>query len=121
VIRTAPPARTAGGPWLRLDDASVYNGIKCQPPAAVKGCFPKDRFTTGLDAKTVTCPAGVTVPIRPATGRHAGTARFAPACRACPLAAQCTTAKDGRTITIGPHEGPAGRRPLPPARPGLEG
>jgi Transposase DDE domain/Transposase domain (DUF772) len=88
----------------RLDDASVYNGIKCQPPAAVKGCFPKDRFTTGLDAKTVTCPAGVTVPIRPATGRHAGTARFAPACRACPLAAQCTTAKDGRTITIGPHE-----------------
>jgi hypothetical protein len=88
----------------RLDDASVYNGIKCQPPAAVKGCFPKDRFTIDLDAKTVTCPAGVTVPIRPATGRHAGTARFAPACRTCPLAAQCTTAKDGRTITIGPHE-----------------
>jgi hypothetical protein len=88
----------------RLDDASIYNGIKCQPPAAVKGCFPKDRFTIDLDAKTVTCPAGVTVPIRPATGRHAGTARFAPACRTCPLAAQCTTAKDGRTITIGPHE-----------------
>ena len=26
------------------------------------------------------------------------------ACRACPLAAQCTSAKEGRTITIGPHE-----------------
>jgi len=88
----------------RLDDAGIYNGIKCQPSAAVKGCFPKDRFTIDLDGKTVTCPAGVTAPIRPATGRHAGAARFGAACRACPLAAQCTTAKEGRTITIGPHE-----------------
>jgi hypothetical protein len=88
----------------RLDGAGVCNGIKCQPPPAVKGCFPKDRFTIDLDAGTVTCPAGVTMPIRPATGRHAGTARFAAACRGCPLAAQCTTAKEGRTITIGPHE-----------------
>jgi hypothetical protein len=88
----------------RLDGAGIYNGIKCQPPAAVKGCFPKDRFTIDLDGKTVTCPAGVTVPIRPATGRHAGAARFGVACRTCPLAAQCTTAKEGRTITIGPHE-----------------
>ena len=44
------------------------------------------------------------MPIQAATGRHAGTARFGAACRACPLAAQCTTAHDGRTITIGPHE-----------------
>jgi hypothetical protein len=88
----------------RLDDAGIYNGIKCQPPAAVKGCFPKDRLAIDLDGKTVTCPAGVTVPIRPATGRHAGTARFAAACRTCPLAARCTGAKEGRTITIGPHE-----------------
>jgi hypothetical protein len=88
----------------QLHGAGVYNGIKCQPPAAVKDHFPKDRFTIDLDGKTVTCPAGVTVPIRPATGRHAGTARFAAACRTCPLAAQCTNAKGGRTITIGPHE-----------------
>jgi hypothetical protein len=88
----------------RLDGAGIYNGIKCQPPAAVKDHFPKDRFTIDLDGKTVTCPAGVTVPIRPATGRHTGAARFAAACRTCPLAAQCTTAKEGRTITIGPHE-----------------
>jgi len=70
----------------------------------VKGHFPKDRFTIGLNGKTVTCPAGVTVPIRAATGRHAGTARYAAACRTCPLAAQCTTSREGRTITIGPHE-----------------
>lgn len=88
----------------RVEDAGIYNGIKCQPPPAVKGHFPKDRFTIDLDGKTVTCPAGVTVPLRAATGRHAGTARFAAACRACPLAARCTTASQGRTITIGPHE-----------------
>ena len=70
----------------------------------MKGCFAKDRFSIDLDAKTVTCPAGVTVPIRPATGRHAGTARFGAACRTCPLAARCTRASEGRTITIGPHE-----------------
>jgi hypothetical protein len=89
----------------RVEDAGIYAGIKVQPPAAVKGHFPKDRFAIDLDAKTVTCPAGVTVPIR-ASGRdrHAGEARFGAACRTCPLAARCTTAKDGRTIAIGPHE-----------------
>jgi hypothetical protein len=112
------PAASDGGPAVygdaaygsgellgRLDGAGIYNGIKCQPPAAVKGCFPKDRFTIDLDGKTVTCPAGVTVPLRASgRGRHAGEARFGGACRTCPLAAQCTTAKEGRTITIGPHE-----------------
>jgi hypothetical protein len=88
----------------RLDGAGIGNGIKCQPPAGVKDHFPKDRFAIDLDRKTVTCPAGVTVPIRPATGRHTGAARFGAACRTCPLAARCTTARDGRTITIGPHE-----------------
>jgi hypothetical protein len=87
-----------------VEGAGIYNGIKCQPPAAVKGHFPKDRFTIDLEGTTVTCPAGITVPIRAATGRHAGTAAFGGACRTCPLAAQCTTAKEGRTITIGPHE-----------------
>jgi hypothetical protein len=89
----------------QVEEAGIHVGIKVQPPAAVKGHFPKDRFTIDLDGKTVTCPAGVTVPIR-ASGhkRHAGAARFGGACRTCPLAAQCTTSREGRTITIGPHE-----------------
>ncbi|WP_199816815.1 transposase [Streptomyces sp. NBRC 110035] len=33
-----------------------------------------------------------------------GVARFGAACAACPLSAQCTTARDGRVISIGPHE-----------------
>ncbi|WP_083822208.1 transposase [Saccharopolyspora spinosa] len=48
-------------------------------------------------------PAGHTAPIR-ARERHAGAASFGAACAACPLAAQCTTAKTGRTITVSAHE-----------------
>ena len=89
----------------RLEEAGICNGIKCQPPPGVNGHFPKDCFGIDLDARTVTCPAGVTVPIRVSGRKHpAQTARFAGACRACPLAAQCTASKAGRTITIGPHE-----------------
>jgi hypothetical protein len=89
----------------RVENAGILVGIKVQPPPAVKGHFPKDRFAIDLDAKTVTCPAGITVPIRARTGgRHAGEAGFGAACRTCPLAAQCTSAREGRTITIGPHE-----------------
>jgi hypothetical protein len=52
----------------------------------------------------VTCPARVTVPIRAAkTG--GGTAAFGTACAGCPLAAQCPTAKTGRTMSIGAYEG----------------
>ena len=36
---------------------------KTQPPTAV-GLFSKDRFAIDLDAETVTCPAGLTAPIR---------------------------------------------------------
>jgi hypothetical protein len=88
-----------------LGEAGIFCGIKCQPPPGVNGHFPKDRFDIDLDAATVTCPAGVTVPIRVSGRKHpARTARFAAACRACPLAAQCTASPAGRTITIGPHE-----------------
>ena len=104
----------------RLDDAGIDNGIKCQPPAAVKGCFPKDRFTIDLDGKTVTCPAGVTVPIRAAAGRHAGAARSAhvphlPAGR--PVHQRQRRPHDHHR----PARSPAGRRPAGPGRPGLEG
>ena len=76
-----------------------------QPPSRVKGRFPKDRFDIDLDVQTVTCPAGITTAIRPLRHqRHAGIAEFGGACAGCPLAAECTTATAGRTITIGHYE-----------------
>ena len=94
----------AGELLATLEDAGIHAGIKVQPPPAPKGHFPKDRFTIDLRAGTVSCPAGLTAPIRARGGRHAGAASFGVACRSCPLAAQCTTAPYGRTITIGRYE-----------------
>jgi hypothetical protein len=89
-----------------LDQAGIDAKVKVQAPAAPGGHFTKDQFTIDLPAGTVTCPAGITVTIRPIAGhdRHAGKAHFGPACADCPLAAQCTTSKTGRIITIGHHE-----------------
>jgi hypothetical protein len=89
----------------RVQGTGMHCGLRVQPPPAVKGHFPKDRFAIDLPGGTVTCPAGVTAAIRPSgRDRHAGQASFGTACRACPLAAQCTTAPGGRTIAVGPHE-----------------
>jgi Transposase DDE domain/Transposase domain (DUF772) len=88
----------------KVEQAGLHAGIKVQPPPAPNGHFPKDRFGIDLHTGTVTCPAGITTAIRARGGRHAGAASFGAACRTCPLAAQCTTAPYGRTITIGPHE-----------------
>jgi IS5 family transposase len=45
----------------------------------------------------------VTAPIRPKPD-GGGAACFGTACTSCPLAALCTTARNGRVITIGPHK-----------------
>jgi len=87
-----------------LEEHRLESGCKTQPPAPRPGgLFTKDRFGIDLDHDTVTCPNGVTTPIR--RGRDgAGTASFAAACADCPLRAQCTTAKTGRTVTVSAYE-----------------
>ena len=72
---------------------------------AAGGLFSKDRFAIDLGAQAVTCPAGVTASIRPArSGDGGGIAYFGQACTGCPLRAHCSTAKAGRTISIGAYE-----------------
>ena len=85
---------------LEQAGADIY--CKVQPPAAPGGRFTKDAFSIDLAAGTVTCPAGLAAPLRPFGDGQI--ARFGAACAACPLAAQCTTAKDGRSIYAGPYE-----------------
>jgi hypothetical protein len=90
----------------QLDRAGIDAKTKVQAPNAPAGRFTKDQFDIDLRRKQVTCPNGTTVAIRPVRGhaRHAGRADFGPACTTCPLHAQCTDAKTGRSITIGHHE-----------------
>jgi IS5 family transposase len=76
---------------------AVIKPIPLRTP--VPGGFTSDDFTIDFDDRTVTCPATHTVAIRPSGG-----ASFQRYCRSCPLAAQCTTAKSGRKLTISVHE-----------------
>ena len=82
-------------------DAGHDTVIKPKPlQPAVPGGFTLDDFTISEDPGTVTCPAGVTRPMSPAR-----TVTFGAACAGCPLRQRCTTARDGRSMTIHPHEG----------------
>ena len=66
---------------------------------AVPGGFSIDDFTVDEQAGTVTCPAGQ---VRPMSKTR--TVTFGVVCAGCPLRKLCTTAKDGRSMTIHPHE-----------------
>jgi hypothetical protein len=66
--------------------------------------FPKSRFALDLEAKTVTCPAGI-ITARYTPSRDGGMLfHFGVACDTCPLRAQCTTAKGGRQVRVHPQE-----------------
>ncbi len=83
-----------------LDRAGHTPVIKPWPlRPAVPGGFTLDEFTVDETAGTATCPNGTTRPITP---RRSVT--FGAACHGCPLRARCTTAADGRTLQLHPHD-----------------
>jgi Transposase DDE domain/Transposase domain (DUF772) len=85
-----------------LEQAGAQANCKVQPPVSPGGRFSKDAFTIDLEIGTVSCPAGNTTSLRPFG--EGQIAKFAAACDGCPLAERCTTAKEGRTIYVGPYE-----------------
>jgi hypothetical protein len=85
-----------------LEAAGADIRIKVQPPSAPGGRFSKADFAIDTGAGSVTCPAGLTVSLRPDAGGAMAT--FGLACAACPLAARCTSDRRGRSIRVGPHE-----------------
>ena len=92
-----------GATRAELKDAGFTIMAKVPPVKNMTGGFSKDRFIIDLQAKSVTCPQGRSVPIR-LMHDGSGTAHFAPHCSSCPLAAGCTRSKHGRTVTINSHE-----------------
>jgi IS5 family transposase len=83
-----------------LRAAGHVQTIKPIPLAsAVPGGFTIHDFRIDTQAGMVRCPAGATAPIT-----SSGRASFARECPSCPLRRRCTTAKDGRTIRLHPHE-----------------
>ena len=96
-------AAYGAGPVLDLlDEAGATSRCKVQPPVAPAGHFAKDAFMIDLEAGTVTCPAGQTAPLAPQGDGFV--AHFGGACATCPLVERCTSAKAGRTISVGPYE-----------------
>ena len=85
-----------------LEHADAQIMCKAQAATAAGGRFTKDDFQIDLTTGRVTCPAGQTAPLR--GSGETRMAYFATACATCPLAAQCTTSSNGRTIAVGPHE-----------------
>ncbi len=65
----------------------------------VVGGFDLDDFTIDEVAGTATCPNGLTRKIS-----KTRTVTFGAGCRGCPLRERCTTAKDGRTLSLHPHD-----------------
>ena len=65
----------------------------------IEGGFTRDDFLVDEAAAEVTCPAGHTVAITRSRG-----AKFGIRCRDCPLRARCTTARDGRKLTLHEHD-----------------
>jgi hypothetical protein len=77
---------------------TVIKPVPLRP--AVHGGFTLDDFKLDEEQGTVTCPAGHT---RPMSSKRYVT--FGAVCAGCPLRSKCTTAKDGRSMDIHPHEG----------------
>jgi hypothetical protein len=86
-----------------LDDNGIDSRAKTQAPVAANGMFSKEDFDIDLEQDEVTCPNGVTAPIR-RNNNGDGTADFGDACAQCPFRAQCTKSKTGRTISVSRNE-----------------
>jgi Transposase DDE domain len=84
-----------------LNQQGLRPMVTTQLPTAPGGRFTKDQFCIDLQAQTVTCPARVTVAIRPAR-RGGGRAWFGAACSVCPLRDACTTSIRGRVVAVHP-------------------
>ena len=104
----------------KLEKADAQVNCKVQPPVSPGGRFSKDAFSIDLNARHRELPSGEHQALRPfGEGRIA---KFAAACAGCPLAEnRCTSAKEGRTIYVGPYEeqlrAPASANQTPPGRP----
>jgi Transposase DDE domain len=90
----------SGATRVALRAAGHRQTIKPIPlQSAVPGGFTIHDFRIDTQAGMVRCPAGQVAPIS-----SSGQASFARHCRGCPLRRRCTTAKEGRTIRLHPHE-----------------
>ncbi|MFA9565979.1 MAG: IS1182 family transposase [Acidimicrobiales bacterium] len=99
----ADSAYGSGDVRVALDEAGHDAAIKAIPlrrnPKLGPDQFNRDDFTIDHTARTATCPSGITVAIT-----KSGAATFGAKCRGCTLRSRCTSAVDGRSLTIKPYD-----------------
>ena len=99
----ADSAYGSGDSLAAIDAAAHTAVIKPWPlhrnPNLADDQFGRDDFAIGYQARTVTCPNGVTTHIT-----ATGIAIFGAKCRGCPVRQRCTSAISGRTFTVTEHD-----------------
>ncbi len=97
----ADSAYGSGETRAALRKAKHTQAIKAIPLARPKidSGYSRDDFIVDHTNRTVTCPDGHTITIA-----AKGTATFGKRCRGCPSRQRCTTAKNGRSLTISQHD-----------------
>ena len=99
----ADSAYGSGDSLAAIDTAGHVPVIKPWPlsrnPNLGNNQFGRDEFTIDYQARTVTCPNGVTTHIT-----DPGTATFGVKCRGCPVRQRCTSAIDGKTFSVTEHD-----------------
>jgi IS5 family transposase len=97
----ADSAYGSGETRAALRKVKHSQAIKAIPLAwpKIDGGYTRDDFIVDHDKRTVTCPEGHTINIA-----AKGTASFRKRCIGCPSRERCTTAKDGRSLTISQHD-----------------
>jgi IS5 family transposase len=99
----ADSAYGSGEVRAALEQAGHTTAIKAIPlrrnPKLGADQFNRDDFTIDHTARTATCPGRITVTISAKGG-----AAFGARCRGCDLRSRCTSATDGRHLTLSPHD-----------------
>lgn len=99
----ADSAYGSGESLAAIDAAGHTAVIKPWPlhrnPNLADDQFVRDDFAIDYQARTVTCPNGVTTHIT-----ATGTATFGAKCRGCPVRQRCTSAISGKTFTVTEHD-----------------
>lgn len=96
-------ADSAYGTGVFRAELAARSHIDRVKPAPMRTAFPGgfsvDDFVVDHDARTATCPAGVTQAISPA-----GYAAFGKACTGCVLRTRCTANASGKSLWVRPHD-----------------
>lgn len=86
--------------WVKERSSELTIYCKAWPVHARSDQFPKTAFILDWQHQTLTCPNQIQIPLK--LGKSL---RFPKAhCAECPLKAQCTSSKHGRSVSIHPDE-----------------